>query len=68
MRITLNIDDTLLEEVMRYTKSPNRSEAIRIALKAYVRRQEIEQVRAMRGTIDIADDWRELRALDTRPL
>lgn len=68
MRATLNIDDDVLEEVMRYTASDNRSEAVRIALKAYIRQQELRQIRAMRGTMDIDDSWRELRALDTLPL
>ena len=68
MRTTLNIDDELLEQVMQFTESSNRSEAVRIALKSYIRQQEIRQMQAMRGTIDIDDTWRELRALDTRPL
>lgn len=68
MRTTLNIDDDLIQEVMRFTKSENRSEAIRIALKSYIRQQELRQIRAMRGTMDIDDSWRELRALDTKPL
>lgn len=68
MRATLNIDDALLDQVMQYTKSTNRSEAVRRALKAYIRQQEIRQILAMRGTIEIDDSWRELRALDTMPL
>ena len=68
MRATLNIDDALLDQVMQFTESSNRSEAVRIALKAYIRQQEIRKIRAMRGTMDIDDSWRELRALDTRPL
>ena len=68
MRATLNIDDDLIDQVMQFTESSNRSEAVRIALKAYIRQQEIRQMRAMRGTIDIDDTWRELRALDTKPL
>jgi Arc/MetJ family transcription regulator len=67
MRATLNIDDALLDQVMQFTESSNRSEAVRLALKAYIRQQEIRQIRAMRGTMDIDDSWRELRALDTRP-
>ena len=68
MRTTLNIDDGIIEEVMRFTESDNRSEAIRIALKSYIRQQELREIRAMRGTIDIDDSWRELRALETKPL
>lgn len=68
MRTTLTIDDALLDEVQRYTESPNRSEAVRIALKSYVRQQQLQRILAMRGTMDIDDNWQELRALDTLPL
>ena len=68
MRATLNIDEALIDQVMQYTESPNRSEAVRIALKAYIRQQEIRQVLAMRGTIEFEVDIDELRALDTLPL
>ena len=68
MRAALNIDDDILDQVMQFTETTNRSEAVRIALMGYIRQQEIRQMRAMRGTIDIDDTWRELRALDTKPL
>lgn len=68
MRTTLNIDDALLEQVIHYTKSSNRSAAILIALRAYVRREEIERIRAMRGTMEFDGDLYALRALDTLPL
>jgi len=68
MRTTLNIDDDLLDQVMQYTESSNRSEAVRRALKAYIRQQELRRARAMRGTMEIDETWRELRALDTTPL
>lgn len=67
MRATLNIDDSLLEQVMELTESTNRSEAVRIALAAYIREQEKQKILAMRGTVDVVDNWRELRALDTPP-
>lgn len=68
MRTTLNIDEDLLKQVVTYTESSNRSEAVRIALKSYVRRQEIEKILAMRGTMEFGGDLEELRALDTLPL
>lgn len=68
MRATLNIDDDLLEQVMQFSESPNRSEAVRIALKAYIRQQEIKQVLAMQGTMEFDGDLAALRALDMAPL
>lgn len=66
MRTTVTIEDKIIEEVMEYTGSSNSSEAIRIALKAYIRQQELQEILAMRGTMDIDVGWRELRALDTK--
>lgn len=68
MRATLNIEETLLDQVMQYTESPNRSEAVRIALKAYIRQQEIKQILAMRGTMEFDGNLTALRALDIAPL
>lgn len=68
MRTTVTLADKLLEEVMRYTGARNRSEAIRIALKAYIRQQELQEIRAMRGTMEFDDDLYEFRALDKASL
>lgn len=65
MRTTLNLDDSLLRQVMQLTDTSNRSEAVRIALAAYIKEQEKRRILAMRGTVDMVDNWRELRALDT---
>lgn len=64
MRATLNIEDNLLDQVMQYTETSNRSEAVRRALKAYIRQQEIREILAMRGTMEFADDLEDFRALD----
>jgi Arc/MetJ family transcription regulator len=68
MRTTLNIDDALLDQVMQYTEATNRSEAVRRALKAYIRQQEIHEILAMRGTMEFHDDLEDFRSLDTLPL
>ena len=67
MRATLNIDDALLEQVMKLTDSTSRSEAIRIALVAYIKSWEKQTILAMRGNVDMDDNWRMLRALDMPP-
>jgi len=68
MRTTLNIDGAVLDKVMYFTETSNRSEAVRIALQAYIRQQELREILAMRGTMEFADDLDEFRALDTLPL
>lgn len=68
MRATLNIDDDILDQVMQFTETSNRSEAVRIALKGYIRQQDIRRVLAMQGTMEFDGDLTVLRALDTAPL
>jgi Arc/MetJ family transcription regulator len=68
MRTTLTIDDDLIREITKETGKKAPLEAIREALQAYVRQQKLKKVLALRGKVDIEDNWRELRKLDTLPL
>jgi metal-responsive CopG/Arc/MetJ family transcriptional regulator len=68
MRSTLNIDDNIMEKVMSYTGQKNRSEAVRQALSSFIKEQKKKQILELRGQVNIEDDWRELRKLDTSPL
>jgi metal-responsive CopG/Arc/MetJ family transcriptional regulator len=68
MRTTLNIDDNIMEKVMSYTGQKNRSEAVRQALSSFIKEQKKKQILELRGQVNIEDDWRELRKLDTSPL
>jgi Arc/MetJ family transcription regulator len=61
MRITLNIDEELLNQVIALTEEKTKSGAVRKALDAHVRHQNIEKLRDMLGTIDLVDNWYELR-------
>ena len=64
MRISLNIDDSILSEVMKITGKVNRSEAIRIALASYLKQQKKNKILALRGNVDIEDNWQQLRELE----
>lgn len=64
MRTTLNIDDVLLNEVMIMTGKKNRSEAIRVALADYLKQQRKNKLLALRGKVEIEDNWEELRELE----
>jgi Arc/MetJ family transcription regulator len=68
MRTTLTIDDELMNEIAKETGKKAPLEAIREALQAYVQQQKLKKVLALRGAVDIEDNWRELRQLDTSPL
>ncbi len=64
MRATLNIDDNTLHDVMSFTGKSNRSEAVRIALQEYLKQQKKKKLLAMRGEVDIEDNWQALRELE----
>lgn len=68
MRTTLNIDDSLMDKVMSYTGQENRSEAVRLALSFFIKEQKKKKILALRGQVDIKDDWKKLRELDKSPL
>ena len=65
MRTTLTIDDAVISQVVRTTGRSNPLDAIREALQSYLRQEKLKQVIAMRGQIDLQDNWRALRQLDT---
>ena len=65
MRTTLTIDDAVISQVMQTTGQANPLDAIREALKSYLQQEKLKQVIAMRGKLDLQDNWRALRQLDT---
>lgn len=64
MRTTITIDDTIFGELMRFTQSKTRTEAINQALSEWVRRKKIERLKALRGKFELAGDLNELRRLE----
>jgi uncharacterized membrane protein len=58
MRITLNLDDVLIKELMEVTKA--KTEAIHLAISEFVRRKKLEGLKALSGKIHLDLDWREL--------
>ena len=61
MRTTVNIDDTLFQDVLSLTRAKSKTEAIRTALQEYLRMKRKEKILAMRGRLDINSDWEKLR-------
>lgn len=65
MRTTLTIDDSVISQVVQTTGRSNPLDAIREALRSYLQQEKLRQVIAMRGKLDLQDNWRALRQLDT---
>jgi Arc/MetJ family transcription regulator len=66
MRTTLNIDDSLFQDVLSITKAKSKTEAVRTALTEYLRMKRKEKILAMRGRVDISTDWEKLRQEEIR--
>ncbi len=64
MRTTLTIDDTQVRNLMQITGEKSAVGAIRQALDEYLRQSRKKKVLALRGQVQIADNWRDLRALE----
>ena len=61
MRTTLNIEDGLFADLMRLTQAPTKTQAVRDALKEYIRLRRKEELLALRGRLEIEDNWHQLR-------
>lgn len=64
MRTTLTIDDNQVRDLMQITGQSSAVTAIRQALDDYLRQSRKKKVLALRGQVEMADNWRELRALE----
>ena len=66
MRTTLDIDEKLLAKVVALTGEKSKGKAISKAIEEFIRKRRIEELRAMAGTIDLVDNWYELRHMEPR--
>jgi hypothetical protein len=64
MRTTLTIDDVQVEDLMQATGQTSVVAAIRQALDDYLQQARKKKVLALRGQVQIDDNWRDLRALE----
>ncbi len=66
MRMTVDIDKKVLEEVVALTGEKTKSKAVNKAMEWFVRRERIRELREMAGKIDISDNWQELEELELK--
>ena len=64
MRTTIDVDEKLLETMLKMTGEKSKSKAVNKAMKDYIRRRSIDDLRAMAGKIDMIDNWQELEELE----
>jgi Arc/MetJ family transcription regulator len=66
MRTTLNLDETLVKELMEATKAKTKTEAIHQAIAGYLRRQKIERLLALEGKVHFDLTWQEMEAQELK--
>lgn len=64
MRTTVNIDDDILRDLMKFTQAKTQTEAVNSAVAEWVRRKRIDALRARRGKIEWDGDLSTLRAAE----
>ncbi|HEV8575216.1 MAG TPA: DUF2191 domain-containing protein [Dehalococcoidia bacterium] len=57
MRTTVNLDPELLAEILQDTGERDRGRALNKVMTEYIRQRKIEQLRSLRGKLDIRDEW-----------
>ncbi len=65
MRTTIAIDDVLLDELMRAEQGVSRSEAVRRAIRDYLRRRRVDEFMKLAGSRLVDLDWREMERVET---
>ena len=61
MRTTLDIPDDLLEQARRASQSRTKRETVLAGLEALIRRARIEELRQLRGKLDLKVDLHRSR-------
>lgn len=64
MRITLDLDERLITKLKRVSGAKTRTEAIHLAAREYLYRRAVEGIKALRGKVPLADNWKTLRELE----
>ena len=64
MRMTIAVEDEVTKALLRYSRKKTKAGAARFALADWVRQKKIQELRSLRGKLEIADDLSELRGME----
>ena len=68
MRTTLNLDDEVMATLLHITHAPTKTEAVTQAIREYVRHQQLEELRHLRGKLRLRHDWRRAEQVELRDM
>jgi len=61
MRTTVTLEYEVLKELLKITKARSKTSAVKEAIKDYLRRQKIKEIKAMRGRLEFDLTAEEIR-------
>jgi Arc/MetJ family transcription regulator len=64
MRATVNLEDDIVQDLMRFTDAKTRTEAVNRAVAEWVRRKRIDMFREKRGRIAWDGDLEDMRKME----
>ena len=64
MRTTIDVDPTLLDDVVRATGQKTKSKAISKAIEEYLRSKAYDELLRLAGTMEFEEDWNIWRRTD----
>jgi Arc/MetJ family transcription regulator len=59
MRTTLDLDEALVQELLKTTEAKTKTEAIHLAIAELIRRRKLEKLKNLSGKIHIDLNWRK---------
>ncbi len=66
MRTTLNLNDEVINELLRETKAKTKTKAVTTALKEFIHKKRIEELKSLSGKLHINTNWRKLEKLELK--
>jgi len=68
MRTTVTLGEKLIKEVLQFSGSKNKTQAVNKALNEWLKQQKIDRLKALRGKLDIQDNLEDLNKLEQNEL
>jgi hypothetical protein len=66
MRMTLNLDESLLKDLMSVTSAKTKTDAIHQAISDLIRRKKLEKLKSLSGRVHLASNWEKAETLELR--
>lgn len=66
MRVTVEIPDSLIDDLLKVTGEKTKTRAICMAIKDYIRRKRKEKLLSLSGKIKFDLDWQEMEEIELK--